>query len=529
MFDYVIIGAGSAGCVLANRLTEDAGVKVLLLEAGGPDKKQEIQIPAAFNKLFKSECDWAYETEPQPRLHNRKIFWPRGKVLGGSSAINAMIYSRPNRADHDAWRALGLEGWGYDDLLPNYKKSEHNERWSNEYHGQRGELNVADLRCVNPLTHKFVEAAQKTGIAFTEDFNGARPEGVGYFQVTQKGGKRHSAAAAFLKPALSRPNLTVKTGAHVTRLLFEKNKAVGVEFIQVDKTEQARVNREVILSGGAINSPQTLMLSGIGPAIHLREMGIPVVADLPGVGRNLQDHALIGVEYQCNHPISLYKADNLKNILNYLVFKNGPLTSNVGEAGAFIHTGVKTASGLNAPDIELIFAPTFYMESGFKNPELHGFAVGVVPQHPESRGEVRLRSSDPFAAPVIQPNYFAAESDLASTVEGVKAAREVFGQSPFDQVRGKEWWPGDHARTDEGIAEHILQTSETLYHPVGTCKMGPQEGDAMAVVDAQLCVRGVEGLRVVDASVIPLQTTGHTNAPVMAIAEKVADLIKASG
>jgi len=522
MFDYVIIGAGSAGCVLANRLTEDASVKVLLLEAGSPDKKQEIHIPAAFNKLFKTACDWGYETEPQPHLNNRRVFWPRGKVLGGSSSINAMIYSRANRHDHNRWKELGLEGWSYDDILPYYKKSEHNERWSNEYHGQQGELNIADLRCINPLTHKFVEAAQQAGIPPNQDFNGAEQEGVGYFQVTQKEGKRHSAAAAFLKPALPRANLTVKTGAHVTRLLFDKHKAVGVEFIQNGKTEQVRAEREIILSGGAINSPQILMLSGIGPADHLREMNIPVIADLPGVGQNLQDHPLIGVEYQCNQPISLYKADNLKNILNYLIFKKGPLTSNVAEAGAFI----KTQSGLDAPDIELIFAPTFYMESGLKNPELHGFSIGIVLQHPESRGEIRLRSNDPFAAPAIQPNYFAAESDMVTTVEGVKVARQIFSQKIFDQFRGREWWPGEEARDDQDLAEHVRQTSETLYHPIGTCRIGT---DKMAVVDGSLKVHGLDGLRVVDAAIIPFEATGHPNAPLLAYAEKAAELIKSAG
>jgi choline dehydrogenase len=518
--DYIIIGAGSAGCVLAHRLTEDANVKVLLLEAGCPDKKQEIRIPAAFNKLFKTECDWAYETEPQPHLHNRKIYWPRGKVLGGSSAINAMVYSRANKYDHERWRAeLGIEGWGYDDVLPYYKKSEHNERWRNEFHGTNGLLNVAELRCVNPLTGWFVEAAQACGVPFNEDFNGARQEGVGYFQVTQKNGQRHSAAAAFLKPILKRPNLTIKTNAHVTRLLFDKQHAVGVEFTQDGRQQQVRVNREVLLCGGAINSPQTLMLSGLGPADHLRQLNIPVIADLPGVGQNLQDHALVGVEYQCNENIGLHKADNFKNILHYLVFKKGPLTSNVAEAGAFI----KTRPELELPDIELVFAPVFYMDNGFKNPDLHGFSVGIALQHPQSRGEIRLPSNDPFAAPVIQPNYFAAERDLATVIEGVKLAREILNGKLFNQYRGKEWWPGAEARDDEGIAEHIRQTSETIYHPVGTCQMG---NGAMAVVDDQLRVRGVESLRVVDASVIPFQITGHTNAPTMMIAEKAADLIK---
>ncbi len=524
MFDYVIIGAGSAGCVLANRLTADASAKVLLLEAGCPDKKQEIHIPAAFNKLFKSECDWAYQTEELEHMNRRRMFWPRGKVLGGSSSINAMVYSRANRGDHDAWRALGIEGWSYNDLLPYYKKSEHNERFAalgaNEFHGTGGEMNIADLRCVNPLTHHFLEAAGHCGLNRNDDVNGASQEGVGILQVNQKGGKRHSAAVAFLKPVLSRSNLTVKTGAHVTRILFDNHKAASVEFIQNGKTEHAGVNREIILSGGSINSPQTLMLSGIGPADQLRALDIPVIADLPGVGQNLQDHLLIGVEYQCNEPIGLHKADNVKNILNYLLFKKGPLTSNVAEAAAFL----KTDASLPIPNIELVFAPVFYMDNGFKNPDFHGFSIGVALQKPESRGFIKLKSKDPFAAPAIQPNYLASEMDMAACVESVKISREILNSKPFDRFRGKEWWPGEAAKNDEGIAEHIRQTAETIYHPVGTCKMGV---DPKAVVDERLRVRGVEGLRVVDASVIPIQITGHTNAPTIAIAEKAADLIRA--
>src|ERR1051326_7926980 len=296
MYHYIIIGAGSAGCVLANRLTENPESNVLLLEAGGPDKKQEINIPAAFGKLLKSECDWAYETEAQPHLHDRKIFWPRGKVLGGSSSINAMVYSRANAKDHDCWKDFGVTGWGYQDALPYYKKSEHNERGASEFHGVGGPLNVADLRCVNPLSHLFVEAATKFGFSYNEDFNGASQEGVGYFQVTQKNGQRHSTAAAFLKPALRRSNLTVKTQAHVTKLLCSGQRAIGVEFVQNGQTQQVSAECEVILCGGVINTPQVLMLSGLGPADHLRALGIAVLADLPGVGQNLQDHPLIGVE-----------------------------------------------------------------------------------------------------------------------------------------------------------------------------------------------------------------------------------------
>ena len=450
MFDYIIIGAGAAGCVLANRLTADPTIKVLLLEAGGPDKQQEIQIPAAFNKLFKGPCDWSYQTEPQTQLHNRQIFWPRGKVLGGSSSINAMVYSRANAHDHDRWAETGVTGWSYADILPYYKKSEHNERLRDEYHGQNGPWNIADLRCVNPLTQIFLEAAQHTGIAANPDFNGATQEGVGLFQVNQKNGQRHSTAAAFLKPALTRPNLTVRTGAHLTRVMFDGNRATAVEFVIEQRTETARAAREILLCGGAINTPQMLMLSGVGPAEHLRAHGIPVIADLPGVGQNLQDHALIGVEVECTQPISLYKADNFKNILNYLLFKKGPLTSNVAEAAAF----VKTQASLPAPDLELAFAPTFYMNSGLDNPDLHGFAIGIVLQHPESRGEIRLRSNDPFAAPIIQPNYFTAESDMATVVEGIKLAREILHGKLFDAFRGKEWWPGPQARTDEDCADN---------------------------------------------------------------------------
>lgn len=520
MFDYVIVGAGAAGCVLANRLTEDAAVKVLLLEAGGPDKKQEIHIPAAFNKLFKTECDWTYYTEPLEHMNNRQMYWPRGKVLGGSTSINAMVYSRANRADHDAW---GIDGWSYDDILPYYKKSENNERFTalgaNEFHGVGGELNVADLRCVNPLTHLFLDAAQDCGLKRNDDLNGASQEGVGLLQVTQKSGKRHSTVDAFLKPALSRPNLTVKTGAHVTRLVFDGNKVVGIEFIQDGKPESIRVNREVLLSGGSINSPQTLMLSGIGPADQLRALDIPVVADLPGVGQNLHDHLLIGVEYQCNEPISLHKADNFKNILNYLIFKQGPLTSNVAEAAAFYSN-----NGSAIPNIELVFAPVFYMDNGFANPDLHGFSIGIALQKPESNGSIKLKSKDPMAVPAIQPNYLAAESDRAACVEAVKLSREILNSKQFNRFRGKEWWPGESAKTDNDFAAHIRQTADTIYHPIGTCKMGI---DSMAVVDPQLRVRGVEGLRVVDASVIPLQITGHTQAPTLVIAEKAADLLKA--
>ncbi len=518
-YDYIIIGAGSAGCVLANRLTADPHCRVLLLEAGGPDKQTEIHIPAAFNKLFKTAVDWNYMTAPQPHLNNRELYWPRGKVLGGSSSINAMIYSRANALDHDVWE---MDGWRYADLLPYYKKSEHNERLSDSFHGQDGPLNIADLRCVNPLTHEFLAAADACGIPRNDDVNGASQEGLGMFQVTQKNGKRHSAAIAYLKPVLSRPNLKVITQAFVTKLLFDGKRCVGATFNHNGQAQQApeqvKAVREVLLCGGAINSPQTLLLSGVGSADELRRLDIPVVADLPGVGQNLQDHLLIGVEYECTKPITLFKADGLKNIAKFLLFKNGPLTSNVGEAGGFL----KTSSSLAIPDVELLFSPTFYMDHGFANPQAHGFAIGVAIQKPESRGTITLRTNRADDAPNIQPNYLQAESDLACGIEGVKFAREILQHKIFDSFRGKRLWPEVDADSDHDIAEHIRRTSATIYHPVGTCKMG---NDKDAVVDGDLRVRGLTGLRVIDASVIPLQITGHTNAPTMAIAERAADLL----
>jgi len=516
MYDYIIVGAGSAGCVLANRLTEDPHTCVLLLEAGGPDNKKEVHIPAAFAKLFKSPCDWAYSTEPQENLNGRQLFWPRGKLLGGSSSMNAMIYIRGHRQDFDRWCESGNEGWSFDDVLPYFKAAEHQERGENEYHGTGGPLNIADLRLVNPLSHAFVEAGTELGFPSNKDFNGAEQEGFGIYQVTQKGGKRCSAAAAYLKPALRRSNLTVRTGAHVTRLLVEGKRVTGVEYILNGRAENVEASKEVILSGGAINSPQLLMLSGIGDAERLKQAGISTVLDLPGVGENLQDHLFVAVAYSCTQPVSLANAETLRNLANYLLFKKGPLTSNVAEAGAF----VKTDSSLPAPDLQFLFGPAYYLNHGFTRPEGHGFTIGPALIHPKSRGHIRLRSNDPFEAPSIQPRYLEDDADMQVLIDGVKIACELADTKAFSKYRGQAMCD---FQNDKEIADYIRNMVETVYHPVGTCKMGT---DTMAVVDSHLLVHGMENLRVVDASIMPDIVGGNPNAAVIMIAEKAADMIR---
>ncbi len=517
--DYIIVGAGSAGCVLARRLTEDPHVRVLLIEAGGPDRRREIHIPAAFSKLFKSECDWNYSTTPQPGLDGRELFWPRGKVLGGSSSINAMMYIRGHRSDYDRWRDGGNVGWGFEDVLPLFKRSEHQERGASEFHATGGPLNVADVRTLNPLSRAFVESAAERGMDRTTDFNGSHQDGVGYYQVTQRKGRRHSAAAAFLTPVLVRPNLTVETGALAHRVVIEDGRAVGVDYSRDGHVHRAHASREVILSGGAVNSPQLLMLSGVGPADHLREHRIPVVADSPDVGENLQDHLLVIVAYRCSKPVSLAKAESLPSVLRYLAFRSGPLSSNIGEAGGFL----RTRDGLIAPDIQVIFGPAYYLNHGFTKVEGHGFSVGPVLLRPKSRGRIRLGSSDPAAPPIIDPAYFSEASDLEVLVEGVKRCREMVTGRALEPFRGEEYAPGTDVRSDADIAAFVRRSVETLYHPVGTCRMGP---DARSVVDHDLRVCGVERLRVVDASIMPDIVGGNTNAPTIMIGEKGAVLIR---
>jgi len=518
-YDYIIVGAGSAGCVLAHRLSAD-GENVLLLEAGNPDEKNEIDVPAAFSELFRSSVDWAYDTEPQPELNDRECYWPRGKTLGGSSSINAMIYARGQPADYDHWAALGNDGWAYEDVLPYFKRAEHNERGPSEYHGTGGPRNVADPQSPNELSEAFIEAAGAVGLPRNDDFNAGDQSGVGLYQVTQKDGQRHSAADAYLKPVLDRSNLTVTTGAQVTQVRFDGREAIGVDYVPdgAETTESVDADKEVILSAGAINSPQLLMLSGVGPADHLAAHDISVVHDLPGVGRNLQDHLQVKLNYACEKPITLAGADSLWNLLKYLVLKRGPLTSNVAEAGGF----ASVSEGVDRPDIQFHFGPSYSVNHGFDNPDGHGFWLGALCLQPESRGQITLRSADPFDDPAIDPRYLSEDADREILLDGLKLIREILQAEPFDDYRGEEVSPGSDAQSDEQLTEHLRETAHSLYHPVGTCKMGDDE---LAVVDDRLSVHGVDGLRVVDASIMPTITSGNTDAPTTMIAEKAADYI----
>ena len=520
-YDFVVVGAGSAGCVLANRLSQDPETSVLLLEAGEPDDERNIKIPAAFPELFKTETDWEYYTEPQEHCGGRELYWPRGKTLGGCSSNNAMIYVRGHRSDYDHWADLGNDGWEYDSMLEYFKRAETFEPPATEYHGTDGPLNVADQTSPRPASEAFVRAAAAAGYDRNDDFNGADQEGVGMYHVTQKGGKRHSAADAYLKPVLDRSNLTAETGARVTEVTIEDGRATGVEYRQDGARHVADASEEVVLTAGAVNSPHLLMLSGIGDPAHLSDHGIDVTVDSPGVGRNLQDHLFVFTVYETSDDVStLDDAGGLRDILNWFVLKRGKLTSNVGEAGGF----VRTDEGESRPDLQFHFAPSYFMEHGLANPaDGRGLSIGATQLRPESRGRVTLASADPFDAPRIDPNYLAESEDVETLVEGVRRAREIAAEEPLSGYVGAEVWPGEDVRSDEAIAEHVREKCHTVYHPVGTCKMGDDEA---AVVDDRLRVHGVKGLRVADASVMPTLVGGNTNAPTIAIAERAADLIR---
>lgn len=523
MFDYVIVGAGSAGCVLANRLSADPGHKVLLLEAGGSDAHPFVRLPAAFHKLFQTARDWNYHTVPQPGCGGRRMFWPRGKMLGGCSSINAMIYMRGHRADYDGWAALGNPGWGYDDLLPYFKRNEDNERGADEFHGGEGPLAVSDLNDPNPLSEMIVRGFAECGVPTTRDFNGASQEGAGLNQVTQYRARRWSAADAYLHPVRQRPNLQVTKDALVHRVAFEGTRAKAVEYsLPGGRVESAQAAREIILCAGAIGSPQILLLSGVGPAAQLAQHGIAVVRDLPGVGENLQDHLIAGVIMGMNRKDTLGSAESLPKLLRYLFArkKRGPLSSNVAEVCAFL----RTQPDLPAPDLQFHAAPGYFFNHGLGRERIHAGSIGATLIQPRSSGRLVLASAHPAEHPAIDPCYFSDPRDLALMVEGLKLARRVFASSVFDGVRTEELKPGPQARTDEELGAAIREVVQTLYHPTGTCRMGPA-AEARAVVDPVLRVHGLAGLRVVDASIMPAIPRGNTNAPTMVIAEKAADLL----
>jgi choline dehydrogenase-like flavoprotein len=519
MYDYVVVGAGSAGCVLAARLSEDEDARVLLLEAGPPDSNDLIHIPAAFSALFRSEYDWDHSTVWEAQLHNRRVYLPRGKMLGGSSSLNAMIYIRGNRADYDEWRdELGCSGWGFEELLPYFRRAEDNERGEDELHGVGGPLSVIEGRARTPMAQLFLDAACASGLAANEDFNGPSQDGVGWYQVTHKNGARASTAVSYLHPVEDRPNLEVRTRHHALKLLFDGARATGVAGITGGgEPFEVRAEREVIVACGAYDAPKLLMLSGIGRPEELELLQIPLVAESPEIGANLQDHPNAGCVWLTDREDSLFGALNDENLARFQDGE-GPLTSTVAEAGGFL----RTRSGLAAPDVQLHFAAAGVAGEGLVPADAHGLACGACVLKPRSRGYVAIGSPEPTAKPMIVHNYYEDPDDMRTAVDGVRAVMEIARHSPLAEcITGVRNLPASDSDAD--IEEHVRETTQTLYHPVGTCRMG---ADATSVVDLELRVRGVQGLRVVDASVMPTVPRGNTNAPTIAIAERAADLIR---
>ncbi|MGY1519470.1 GMC family oxidoreductase [Luteimonas sp. A482] len=523
-FDYIVVGAGSAGCVLANRLSEDPDVRVLLLEAGGRGWHPFIHMPAGLARLVhRTDINWNYHTAPEPQLEGRRLWWPRGKVLGGSSSINAMCYTRGHRRDYDDWAAMGASGWGWDDVLPYFRRSEANARGGDALHGGDGPLSVCDLGHVNPLSHAFVEAAQQAGHPRNPDFNGPVQDGVGLYQVSQRKGARCSAAAAYLAPARPRPNLSVVTGAQAQRITFEHGRATGVVYTARGRAFHQPATGEVLLSGGAINSPQLLMLSGIGPAAELRRHGIRVQHDAPGVGANLQDHLDICTLWHSTQRVSYDRASELRLAFDYyLRGRRGAGSSNLAEAGGFVRSALATDE---RADIQLHFVPAMLDDHGRRRLPGDGYTLHACFLRPRSRGRIALASNRGGDAPMIEPNYLSdAEGfDLEMMVECAKVSREILARPAFDPYRGAPIFPARDGLDDAQLAAFIRARAESVYHPVGSCRMG---SDDAAVVDQQLRVRGVDGLRVVDASVMPTLPGGNTNAPTIMIAERAAALIR---
>lgn len=518
--DYIVVGGGAAGCVVAGRLAEDGSSEVVLLEAGGSDERPDVQTPAYFPETFHTEIDWGYSTRPQDNLDGRELYWPRGKVLGGSHSINAMIYLRGHRAVFDSWAASGATGWSYDDVLPYFKKSESQEHGASEYHGADGPLVISDLRDANPLTSAWVDAGVEKGYQQIDDFNGAEMEGVGWYQVTQRDGRRWTTADGFVKPHLGKGNLKLELNALATRVIIENGRAVGVQYLADGKPATIRARKEVVLCGGSINTPQLLMLSGLGPEAHLKALGIPVVVDQPNMGRNLQDHLICFSSWECREPVSLINAPLASSEINYRHFRRGVLTSNHGEGGGFF----TTRAGAPCQDLQFHFVPGWEMFKGSTTEvEKHGFSVGATLVLTESAGYLELASADPTQAPRIEANYLSSEADRRTLVEGVKIGRDIVSSSVFSRLAGPEVKPGVDAKSDADILAFVRVQSETLFHPIGTCRMGA--GDD-AVVDPELRVLGVEGLRVADASVMPSITNANTLAATIMIAERAADFIR---
>lgn len=523
-FDYIVVGAGSAGCVLANRLTESGRHRVLLIEAGGRDSNPWIHIPLGYGKLFTNpNVNWMYNSEPEPELNNRQIIQPRGKVLGGSSSINGLLYLRGQREDFDHWRQLGNAGWSFDDVLPYFRRSEDQERGEDELHGVGGPLAVTNVRDPHPLCEAFIEAAQQAGYPRNDDFNGATQEGAGYFQLTARNGRRCSTAVGYLKPARKRHNLVVASEALATRVLFDGKRATGVEYMQGGKRITARAEGEVILAGGAFNSPQLLQLSGIGPADLLRQHGIDVIADMQGVGADLQDHFQGRIQYRCTSPITMNDTVNswsrsIAAGLNYALARKGILAIGAGYAGAFLRTDPALAS----PDVQihLIIFSAEKLGAGLHN--FPGFTMSVCQLRPESRGTVHIKSADPSAPPAIQPRYLSAQLDRDTMVAGMKQMRQIMAQPAMAHFIAEERNPGPHRASDDDLLAYLRETGTTIFHPTSTCRMG---SDPKAVVDERLRVRGFDRLRVADGAIMPTVVSGNTNAAIVMIGEKAADMI----